>query len=141
MHLNNKLPWEDWVLIIITFIMGVMGCTWEAKLALKYKKIKRHMTKRINVVITSKVHMRCSYIYTFTGLDEYKGVTFHDAGLEVGYSHEIGEVVTLLINEYNLDKFWFEEAESISHGRGAIIGGIAIFLVFVVSVVIFLFLI
>lgn len=81
------------------------------------------MTKRINAVITGKVKMRYTYIYTFIGLDEYEGVAFCDKWLESPAEHEIGETVSLLINEHNPEEFWFEGAKN-DYGKYAIIFGV-----------------
>ena len=136
MYFDNKLIWTDWVVLAGILILGVFGCAWEGRLTFKYKKIKRHMTKRINVMIIGRLQMRRNYIYWFTGLDEYKGVIFHDAGLEVRTRHEKGEIVSLLINEYNLEEFWFEEASSIDHGKGAIGLGVVTFFCILLGVAI-----
>ena len=57
------------------------------------------------------------YIYTFTGLDEYEGVIFYDKSLLLENVHAKGEKVSLLINEENVEEFWFEE-ENEPPGKG-----------------------
>lgn len=78
------------------------------------KEKKQRMTKRVNVVITNRErkcvgHSQYCYIYTFTGMGEYEGVTFYDESLLIAKVYVKGETVPLLINEYNLKEFWFEE--------------------------------
>lgn len=99
-------------------------CVWETRRVFRYKKMKMRMTKRINVVIEERrvSNRRGStepvpfqsfsrYGYIFTGLDEYEGVTFDGRLLRVKTKYEKGEVVSLLINQYNQEEFWFEEAD------------------------------
>lgn len=123
MYLNYKLTWESGGIILFSFIVGIIGCLWEGRLAFKYKKIKRHLTKRINAVIIGSAKWGRYYIYCYSGLDEYDGIIFYDRCLEVRTEYEEGTIVSLLINEYNLEEFWFEEARQ-SHSKYAVaLGG------------------
>ena len=118
-------------------IIGIFGFIYISREITRNEEKKRRMTKRINAVITYRErkdvgHSQYCYIYTFTGLDEYEGVTFYDESLLLTNVHVKGEIVTLLINEHNLEEFWFEEAERISYRKNAIVAWAIIFLVFVV---------
>ena len=105
----------------------------------RYEGKKQRMTKRINAVITNKERKRMDkslygtvvknddkyrYLYTFTGLEEYEGMIFYDKSLWLKKVHVKGEKVTLLINENDMEEFWFEEEEE--PGKGAVIGSVVI---------------
>ena len=95
-------------------IIGIFGFIYISREITRNEEKKRRMTKRINAVITYRErkdvgHSQYCYIYTFTGLDEYEGVTFYDESLLLTNVHLKGEIVTLLINEHNLEEFCFEE--------------------------------
>lgn len=106
------------------FLVPIIVSVWATRMEIKYENIKRHVTKRINVKIIGKQGMRFHHcVYRFTGLDEYEGITFYDPCLEVWARHKVGETVSLLVNEYNLKEFWFEEAEGISYRKTAIFCG------------------
>ena len=95
-------------------IIGIFGFIYISREITRNEEKKRRMTKRINAVITYRErkdvgYSQYRYIYTFTGLDEYEGVTFYDKSLLLTTVHVKGETVTLLINEHNLEEFWFEE--------------------------------
>lgn len=136
MHFNKWLTWEYWVILVVVLLIETFGCVWEIRLAIKYKKIKRRMTKRINAEVTNRVDTRYGYTYSFSGLADYKGITFKDEWLEVRARYEIGENVSLLINEYNLKEFWIEGARENQY-ISAIVVGIAglFFAVFYVAIV------
>ena len=117
------------------FLVPIIVSVWATRMEIKYENIKRHMTKRIKVKVTSKMgrgFYRCAY--HFSGLDEYEGITFYDPWLAVWARHKVGETVFLLVNEYNLKEFWFEEAERISYRRTAVFMWIITFLGFVLMV-------
>lgn len=148
--------WLAWIgrrtrslyVIMGIFVIGALVfCVWKTKKVFKYKKMKMRMTKRINAVITERVEpgRRLSgsddygpfyrYNYIFAGMDEYEGVIFHDRSYQVKKRYEVGETVSLLINEYNLEEFWFEEADE--PGKEAVI----LWILWVVLVVFYLLLI
>ncbi len=115
-------------------IAGIVGFILISREITRNKEKKQRMTKRINVVITHRErkyigHSQYRYIYTFTGLDEYEGVTFYDESLLLMKVHVKGEIVPLLINEYNLKEFWFEEKAELGQEL-LLIPIIAIFLSF-----------
>ncbi len=115
-------------------IAGIVGFILISREITRNKEKKQRMTKRINVVITHRErkyigHSQYRYIYTFTGLDEYEGVTFYDESLLLMKVHVKGETVPLLINEYNLKEFWFEEKAELGQEL-LLIPIIAIFLSF-----------
>ena len=95
-------------------IVGIVGFILISRGIARNKEKKQRMTKRVNVVITNRErkcvgHSQYCYIYTFTGMGEYEGVTFYDESLLIAKVHVKGETVPLLINEDNLKEFWFEE--------------------------------
>ena len=135
MYFDSRFSLEKWIELSVALLMGIIGSVWCTKLAIKYENIKRHMTKRIKVKVTGKMgrgFYRCAY--HFSGLDEYEGITFYDPWLAVWARHKVGETVSLLVNEYNLKEFWFEEAERISYRRTAVFMWIITFLCFVLMV-------
>lgn len=110
--------------VIIAFVIGLIilliVCVRATIKAYQYKNMKRRMTKRINVVIANRWApgqysddglSEHRYRYIFKGRDEYDGVTFEGSSLRIKKKHEEGEIVSLLVNEYNLEEFWFEEAD------------------------------
>lgn len=94
----------------------------------QYMDKRKYATKRNNAIVADrKKSGLINYVYTFTGLDEYAGIAFCHKWLEVPTEHELGETVPLLINENNLDEFWFEEAKA-DYGKYAIVfGALALF--------------
>ena len=133
MYSGSRFLLEDWAEPTVYLLMSVIASIWVTKRAIKYENIKKHMTKRINVKIIGKMG-RGFYCcaYRFTGQGEYEGITFYDPWLEAWARHKVGETVSLLVNEYNLKEFWFEEAERISYRRTAIVAWVITFLVFAV---------
>lgn len=125
---------------ITGIIFGIFVSIRQSRKIARYKGKKQRMTKRINVVITQRERKemretldgkiyrteKYRYIYTFTGMGEYEGIIFYDESLLLKNAHVEGEKVSLLINEYNLKEFWFEEEEE--PGKGILIGAILIFL-------------
>lgn len=100
--------------IPLGLVLGIFGYIRESGKIARYEEKKQHMTKRIDVVIAKKERIELKwhhyrYIYTFSGLDEYKGISFYDKSALVEKSHIEGERVSLLINERNVEEFWFEE--------------------------------
>lgn len=112
----------DIIIDIIMIVIGISVYIWWSRRVSKFEEKKRHMTKRINVVIMKREKKAINfskdrYIYTFTGLDEYEGVIFYDKSLLLENVHAKGEKVSLLINEENVEEFWFEE-ENEPPGKG-----------------------
>lgn len=131
----DKITWEYWGMMIACAIFGIINCAWLIRLASKYKIIKRHVTKRIDVVITGRVKLHRSYTYSFLGLNEYEGVAFYDWWIRVQIEHEIGETVSLLINENNVEEFWFEEAIDY-YRKDAIVLGVGMIMIFLCFILI-----
>lgn len=96
---------------IIYIIVIIAVCVWETRKTSRQKNMKLRMTKRINVVIESRVGGSRGYRYFFTGLEEYGGVLFNGMLLRVKKRFEKGEIVPLLVNEHKLEEFWFEDAD------------------------------
>ena len=99
---------------VVGIIIGILGFVYISREITRNEEKKRHMTKRINAVISYRERKDVGrspyrYIYTFTGLDEYDGIIFYDESFLLTNVHVKGKIVTLLINEHNLEEFWFEE--------------------------------
>ncbi len=102
----------------IGFILFIIILIWRTRMVFKQKKMRRRMTKRINAVIAERREYKWyegpfhGYGYVFSGMDEYRGVTFDGRwSFRVKTRYEEGEMVSLLVNEYNPKEFWFEEAD------------------------------
>ena len=122
-----------------------MSCNGDIQLHLAVKEDssiyekRLHMTKRIDVTIMQKeiIELKwhhCCYIYTFSGLDEYKGINFYDKSALVEKSHVVGERVSLLINEWNVEEFWFEE--EVEPGKEIIVCSLILIFVTIIEVII-----
>ena len=124
--------------VIEIIIIGILIIIQQSRRIARYEGKKQHMTKRINAVITNRERKKLDkslygtivrgdeyrYLYTFTGLEEYEGMIFYDKSLWLKKVHVKGEKVTLLINENDMEEFWFEEEEE--PGKGAVIGSVVI---------------
>lgn len=126
-------------MIIICLVMGIFSYIWQSRKIALYKEKILHMTKRIDVTIMQKEIIEikwhhCCYIYTFSGLDEYKGINFYDKLALVEKSHVVGERVSLLINEWNVEEFWFEE--EVELGKEIIVCSLILIFVTIIEVII-----
>lgn len=105
-------------LMMLMIVIGEYG--WYFRENSKYLDKRKYATKRINAVVAYRKTSRLIgvrsfrpvyyYVYTFTGLDEYEGVTFYDTSLKLEEQYQIGEVVFLYINPENLGQFRVEKA-------------------------------
>lgn len=123
---------------ITCIIIGIFAFVRQLRKIIRYKGKKLRITKRINAVVINMERKRLSdtidgmifrnkeykYIYTFRVIDGYEGVIFYDKLLLLDNVHVKGEKVSLLINEYNLKEFWFEEEDE--PGKGILIASIVI---------------
>lgn len=139
MYYVDKLTWAYWIEPIVMLILAIIMSIWATRMAIKYERIKRRMTKRIKVQITHVMRGRYNTcVYRFAGRGEYEGITFYDPWLRTRPRHEKGTVVPLLINEYNLKEFYFEEVNERVYRNSAIFSWIVTFLVLVFEVIEFL---
>lgn len=119
-HILLKQSKMDIIAAVFVIIVGIFYFIWQFDRISKYKAKKRRISKCINAVITKRERIEIRtrswkhvyrYLYTFTGLDEYEGVTFCDETLLLECVHVEGEKVSLHINPDNPEEFWFEEAD------------------------------
>lgn len=113
-NFDSIIRWMMSATVIITY-------GWYFRAISKYMDKRKYATKRINAVVayrkTSKLigirsfHPVYYYVYIFTGLDEYEGVTFYDKSAKLEEQYRIGENVSLYINPENLGQFWVEKAK------------------------------
>lgn len=103
---------------VIDFILFIIILIWKTRTVFRQKTMRGRMTKRINAVIVERRESKWyegpfhGYGYVFSGLNEYSGVTFDGRwSFRVKTRYEEGEMVSLLVNEFNPEEFWFEEAE------------------------------
>ena len=109
-----------------------MSCNGDIQLHLAVKEDSSIYEKRLHM--TKRIWHHCCYIYTFSGLDEYKGINFYDKSALVEKSHVVGERVSLLINEWNVEEFWFEE--EVEPGKEIIVCSLILIFVTIIEVII-----
>lgn len=100
--------------IFMIFVAGV-GMIWCLIKINKNNEKRKRTTQLVRAVISEKrpAWDNCPrsprYIYKFSGLDRYKGITFYDKSAKFRKSYAKGTEVMLYVNPDNVEEFWYEE--------------------------------
>lgn len=100
---------------ITVFVITILLFLWDLKRTYSMYARKRRCTQPVRAVISAKREIRhlhfSEYVYTFSGLDEYAGVTFYNRSARIRCEYMEDAEVELYVNPDRTREFWFEEED------------------------------